>query len=164
MSIGQQRLKNGQVYNPDTDMWTDLPDMKTPRSNHTLAVVQGRLVAVGGYQGTETTSRVEVLDMNTDTWEEEGGLSTTRSALAYAVVNFNSLIEEVGESLRWHMEQPEEEVLVTEEIVSDLTDCVDFNFNSEMEKGASDRIDQLFHNFPPDQVQKTAQLPSITSL
>jgi len=33
--------------------------MKTPRSNHSLAVVQGRLVAIGGYQGIETTKKVE---------------------------------------------------------------------------------------------------------
>ena len=44
----QQRLMSGEVYNPDTDMWTDLPDKKTPRSNHTLTAVQGRLVVAGG--------------------------------------------------------------------------------------------------------------------
>ena len=96
--------------------------MKTPRSNHTLAVVQGRLVAVGGYQGTEITSRVEVLDMNKDTWEEVGGLSTSRSALASAVVNFNSLEEEVRESLRWQREQHEEQVLMTEEMETNTAD------------------------------------------
>ena len=41
--------------------------MKTPRSNHRLAVVQGRLVAMGGYQGIETTKKVEFLDMSFNT-------------------------------------------------------------------------------------------------
>jgi hypothetical protein len=56
------RLSSGEMYNPDTKMWTALPDMMVPRSNHSLAVVQGRLVVIGGYQRTETTSKVEVLD------------------------------------------------------------------------------------------------------
>ena len=42
-----------------------------PRSNHSLALVQGRLVVIGGYQGTETKSKVEVLDMSSNTWEED---------------------------------------------------------------------------------------------
>ena len=55
------RLSSGDMYNPDTKVWTALPDMMVPRSNHSLAVVQGRLVVIGGYQGTETTSKVKVL-------------------------------------------------------------------------------------------------------
>ena len=55
-------LSSGEMYNPDTKMWTALPDMMVPRSNHSRAVVQGRLVVIGGYQRTETTSKVEVLD------------------------------------------------------------------------------------------------------
>ena len=42
-----------------------------PRSNHSLALVQGRLVVIGGNQGTETKSKVEVLDMSSNTWEED---------------------------------------------------------------------------------------------
>ena len=62
---GRQRLRSGEMYNPDTKVWTALPDMMVPRSNHSLAVVQGRLVVIGGYQRTETTSKVEVLDSGT---------------------------------------------------------------------------------------------------
>jgi hypothetical protein len=46
--------------------------MMVPRSNNSLAMVQGRLVGIGGYQGTETTSKVEVLDRSSNTWEEVG--------------------------------------------------------------------------------------------
>ena len=58
------------MYNPDTKVRTALPDMMVPRSNHSLAVVQGRLVVIGGYQGTETTSKVKMLDRSS--WEEVG--------------------------------------------------------------------------------------------
>ena len=104
---GQQSLRSGEVYNPDTKLWTSLPDMKIPRSHHSLAVVQGKLVAIGGYQGGESTSKVEVLDLNTNTWEEVGELSTSRSALASGVVAYNDLVEEAREGLRWHQDDQE---------------------------------------------------------
>ena len=52
----QQRLRSGEKF-PDT-MWTALPELKVPKSNHSLAVVQGRLMVMGGYQGTQTTRKV----------------------------------------------------------------------------------------------------------
>ena len=47
-----------------------MPGEGVPRSNHSLAVVQGSLRVIGGYQGTETTSKVEVLNMSSKTWEK----------------------------------------------------------------------------------------------
>ena len=48
------------MYNTFSKVWTGLPDMLvmvTVRSNHSLVVVQGRLVVIGGYQNTQTTSK-----------------------------------------------------------------------------------------------------------
>ena len=50
-----------------------------------------------GYQGPETTSRVEVLDMSSNTWEEAIEMSTSRSTMS-------SCVEEVWEGLRWQKE------------------------------------------------------------
>ena len=50
-----------------------------------------------GYQGTKTTSRVEVLDMSSNTWEEVIEMSTSRSTMS-------SCVEEVWEGLRWQKE------------------------------------------------------------
>ena len=41
--------------------------MMVSSSNHSLAEVQGRLLVIGGYQETETTSKVEMLDMSSIT-------------------------------------------------------------------------------------------------
>ena len=61
--------------------------MMVSSSNHSLAEVQGRLLVIGGYQETETTSKVEMLDMSSITcWEEGVELSTSRSALVSGVV------------------------------------------------------------------------------
>jgi len=64
---GSKRLPSGEVYNPVTKKWIDLPDMITPRSS--LAVVQGKFVAMGGYTGSDTSSKVEMLNLNRNTWE-----------------------------------------------------------------------------------------------
>ena len=61
--------------------------MMVSSSNHSLAEVQGRLLVIWGYQETETTSKVEMLDMSSITcWEEGVELSTSRSALVSGVV------------------------------------------------------------------------------
>ena len=58
------------MYNTFSKVGTGLPYMLVVvRSYHSLVFVQGRLVVIGGYQGTETTSKVEVLDMSSSTCE-----------------------------------------------------------------------------------------------
>ena len=57
--------------------------------------------------GTETTIKVEVLDMSSNTWEEVREMSTSRSALSNGVVTFNSLVKEVREGMRWQKEDEE---------------------------------------------------------
>ena len=57
--------------------------------------------------GTETTIKVEVLDMSSNTWEEVREMSTSRSALSSGVVTFNSLVDEVREGLRLQKEDEE---------------------------------------------------------
>ena len=75
------------MYNTYTKVLTGLTDMLVVvRSNHSLVMVQGRLVVIGGYQDTETTIKMEVLDMTSSTWEEVLELSTSRSVLSRGVV------------------------------------------------------------------------------
>ena len=57
--------------------------------------------------GAETTIKVEVLDMSSNTWEEVREMSTSRSALSSGVVTFNSLVDEVREGLRLQKEDEE---------------------------------------------------------
>ena len=64
-------------------------------------------MVIGGDQGTETTIKVEVLDMSSNTWEEVREMSTSRSALSNGVVTFNSLVEEVREGIWWQKEDEE---------------------------------------------------------
>ena len=89
------------MNNTYTKVLTGLTDMLVVvRSNHSLVMVQERLVVIGDYQDIETTSKVEVLDMSSCTCEEVLEMSTSRSALSRRVVTFNSWVEEVWEGLR----------------------------------------------------------------
>ena len=50
-------------------------------------------MVIGGYQGTEITSKlVQVLNRSSNTWEVEE-MSTSKSALSSGVFTFNSLVE-----------------------------------------------------------------------
>ena len=62
-------------------MWTALPDMMVPRQDQSLAMVQGRLLVIDGYLW-ETTIKVVVLDMSSNTWQVAGEISTTGLDLA----------------------------------------------------------------------------------
>ena len=50
--------------------------MLVPSSYHSLADVQERMVVIGRFQRTETTSMAKMLDMSSKTWEEGVELST----------------------------------------------------------------------------------------
>ena len=78
------------VYDPETDTWSDLPDMPTPRDHLGVAVVDGVLYAVGGRQAafeTEITT-TEALDLKTSTWRTGlAPIPTPRGGFATAAVD-----------------------------------------------------------------------------
>ena len=73
--------------------------MATARSNHSLSVVNGRLVVAGGYDGTSTTAQVEMYDFETDTWSEVCPLAAKRSALSCCTVPLAALGPQLRERL-----------------------------------------------------------------
>ena len=57
-----QPMSSVDCYDPDTNTWSQLPNMNISRTCHSLVSLQGRLYAVGGYD----VDSVEVFD--NDTW------------------------------------------------------------------------------------------------
>ena len=100
---GIRRLRSGEVYDPETQEWTDLPDMCTPRSEHSLAVVQGKIVVIGGYTGEDATSKVEQLHLRTNIWEEMEDRPCKRSDMSSVSISFNKLKEEARDTYRSEM-------------------------------------------------------------
>ena len=123
-------LRSGEVYDPATQEWTELPDMNLPRCAHSLVVLQGKLVVIGGYTGRDTTNKVEQLDLLSNTWEEMEELPCTRSALSSGVISFNKLKEEARDTFR--LERPDVMSNGTE-ILVDEADVIIGNSSEEMD-------------------------------
>ncbi len=77
-----------RAYDPETDAWSLLaPLLAGPRSALAVAVVDGKLHAIGGVDGTGPVGTHEIYDPATDTWSAGPSLPTPREHLAAAVLD-----------------------------------------------------------------------------
>jgi len=87
---GGTALKTVEVYDPITDSWSTAADMLTSRVFSSSSVVDGKIYAIGGMQGTVTTSlnvEVEVYDPTNDTWTAVADLPERRTRHGSSVVD-----------------------------------------------------------------------------
>ena len=75
-----------KVYDPEANTWRALSLMINPRSNFGIEILDGTLMAVGGFNGFQTTYNVEQYDIEQDEWYEVSDMSVFRSALSCTVV------------------------------------------------------------------------------
>jgi Kelch motif. len=59
---------SGEKYNPETNTWTQIPDMYNPRSNFAIEVIDDMVFAIGGFNGVTTIYHVECYDQKTNEW------------------------------------------------------------------------------------------------
>lgn len=67
---GVLNCRTYNLYEPDTNRWTLLPQMRTPRYGHATALVDNKIYVIGGAEdrsGMELSS-VEVFDISSRTW------------------------------------------------------------------------------------------------
>lgn len=69
-------------YDVATDTWTERQPMPTARGALGAAVVDGKIIAIGGYDGTTNPAAVEAYDPATDTWSTMASLPSPRDHLA----------------------------------------------------------------------------------
>ncbi len=79
-------LNTVHEYDPGADRWTARKPMPTPRGALAVAVLDGKLHALGGYNQDGNTGAHEVYDPATDTWSARAPLPTARDHHAAAVV------------------------------------------------------------------------------
>lgn len=72
------------VYDPVADTWSEGPPMPTARGALSVAVLDGKLYAIGGYDGKANSAAVEVYDPGHGTWTSRAPLPTPRDHLACA--------------------------------------------------------------------------------
>jgi N-acetylneuraminic acid mutarotase len=70
------------IYDPAADRWTEGAPMPTRRGALAVAELDGKLVAIGGYDGTGNSASVEVYDPAGDRWSKRAPLPTPRDHLA----------------------------------------------------------------------------------
>ena len=63
-------LDSVECYDPAMDRWSEMTPMSVRRRGLALAVLEGSLVAAGGYNGIHPLSTVERLDPRVGVWEE----------------------------------------------------------------------------------------------
>ena len=83
--------KTAEVYDPETNVWKCLPEMKFERREFRLAVVHNRILVVGGYIGKIPTDVIELYDIKTETWVACDQLAEPRSNLSMATVKIEFL-------------------------------------------------------------------------
>uniref|UniRef100_A0A8C9SBC7 Kelch-like family member 18 n=2 Tax=Scleropages formosus TaxID=113540 RepID=A0A8C9SBC7_SCLFO len=76
-----------EVFDPIGNFWERCQPMSTARSRVGVAVVNGLLYAIGGYDGQSRLSTVEVYNPETDTWTQVASMNSQRSAMGTVVLD-----------------------------------------------------------------------------
>jgi N-acetylneuraminic acid mutarotase len=74
------------AYDPVTDTWTERAPLPTARGALSVTELDGKLYAVGGYDGKGNNAQVEVYDPIFNAWTARAPLPTPRDHLAVATV------------------------------------------------------------------------------
>ncbi|XP_070532422.1 influenza virus NS1A-binding protein homolog [Ptychodera flava] len=76
-----------EIYDPDTNEWSSLPDMPTPRGRFEFNVIHGKLYAFGGSDGTSELKTGHCFDPDTGKWSAVAGIQTERHSSGAAVLD-----------------------------------------------------------------------------
>ena len=73
-------------FDPQSNTWTTLVDMPTPRGSYGAAYIDGRIVAVGGEDPTQVLDAAEMYDVTGGKWTKLAPLPEARHAEVVAAV------------------------------------------------------------------------------
>ncbi|KAK1661880.1 hypothetical protein QYE76_050039 [Lolium multiflorum] len=76
-------------YDPREGCWTQLASMKIKRACHSVAVLGETLYALGGYDGNQMVSTVEIFDPRANSWRISSPFSVPRGYGCAVTVNDN---------------------------------------------------------------------------
>jgi hypothetical protein len=61
-------MRSGEKYDPETDTWSHIPDMRRRRRNLATAVIDDKIFAVGGVSCFHPTNGVEYFNEEENKW------------------------------------------------------------------------------------------------
>ncbi|PVD35896.1 hypothetical protein C0Q70_02865 [Pomacea canaliculata] len=85
-------LNTVERYDPVTGCWSVSESMNTTRSRVGVAVLNGRLYAIGGYNGVDRLNTVESFEPSIRKWKKVASMNCKRSALGAAAVGGKLLV------------------------------------------------------------------------
>jgi N-acetylneuraminic acid mutarotase len=80
------------IYDPASNSWSSGASMPTPRSLLAAAVIDGRLVAIGGYGSGGILSTVEIYDPVSDSWTSAPAEPVARGGHVAGVIGSNLFV------------------------------------------------------------------------
>ncbi|OON23016.1 putative bacteriochlorophyll 4-vinyl reductase [Opisthorchis viverrini] len=78
------RTASVEMYDPQTDMWSEVASLSSPRDSIAVTTLGTKLYAIGGHDGLVYTDRVQVFDPETNEWSEAASLPSGRAGVAVA--------------------------------------------------------------------------------
>lgn len=78
-----------EVYDPSSDSWSTLTSMPTPRECD-LALIDDKIYAFGGYDGSSGLTTVEIYDIENDSWSVANDMPYDLSA--YHLASFENFV------------------------------------------------------------------------
>lgn len=85
-------LNNNEVYDPQTDEWTEAAPIPQPRAAHGACVLDGKIYIIGGESGeptgqNEVLDDVEVYDPANNSWESKAPMPVPLTYISASAVN-----------------------------------------------------------------------------
>ncbi|XP_067887622.1 kelch-like protein 18 [Heterodontus francisci] len=80
-------LNVAEVFDPIANQWEQCQEMTTSRSRVGVAMVNGLLYAIGGFDGQSRLSTVEVYNPEMNKWTKVASMNSKRSAMGTAVLD-----------------------------------------------------------------------------
>ena len=84
--FARQCLNSVEVYDPNTNEWSNVEPMIQRRSGAAVAVIDNILYAIGGHDGPDIRKSVECYDPQSNKWSRIPDMFTCRRNAAAAVV------------------------------------------------------------------------------
>jgi kelch-like protein 10 len=90
---GSTRLKSVECFTPGVTraVWHQVPDMKHPRSNFSVSVMDNKIYVSGGYADPSVSSACEMYCPVTNTWTEIPDMHHQKSALAQITISYQNV-------------------------------------------------------------------------
>jgi N-acetylneuraminic acid mutarotase len=90
---GDSSSSAAEIYNPNTNTWTQVGNLEIPRIAFTATLLpSGKVIVAGGGLGSGAFSETELFDPATGTWSPAASMETAREGHVAALLQNSTLL------------------------------------------------------------------------